>query len=399
MLWLLAALAATGVLLAVPADSIRATDFPLEAWPAYQRLTAGDVAGFFERAPGYLGFALLVGAPAALLGDQLDAGPVTVLYLSAAPGVLALSALAAWLAAVMRRRGSRGWWLVLALCAAGPAVRFAVVFGHPEDLLAAAASVGAVLVALRGRPNAAVLLLVVAVVAKQWALLAVLPTVIAAPERHRMRVLVLAALTAGAVVTAETLLHATARGAAFSTGTTGADFKVRHIWWPLALEAPGGGRVAPPWLALLAHPLIIAATVPTTAAWWWLSRRRPLPAHDALALLALAFLLRNLLDPWNQSYYHLPLILALVAWEVRRGARYPWLGLMVTFAVTLSFGASLAASGGAREYVTYLAWTLPLLAYLVTRLYIAPSWGRRRRPEWQSPSLAVAASAATPADG
>ena len=49
------------------------------------------------------------------------------------------------------------------------------------------------------------------------------------------------------------------------------------------------------------------------------SRRRT--PDDVLALLALLFLLRCLLDPVDNAYYHVPFLLALVAWEglTRRG--------------------------------------------------------------------------------
>ena len=56
-------------------------------------------------------------------------------------------------------------------------------------------------------------------------------------------------------------------------------------------------------------------------------RRRRARRDDALALLALALLLRCALDPWNLVYYHLPCALALVAWETRRGRPYPVLAL------------------------------------------------------------------------
>jgi hypothetical protein len=49
----------------------------------------------------------------------------------------------------------KGWPLVLVLTAAGPLVLQTLKFGHPEDLLATAAAVGAVLSARDGRPTAA----------------------------------------------------------------------------------------------------------------------------------------------------------------------------------------------------------------------------------------------------
>ncbi len=72
---------------------------------------------------------------------------------------------------------------MLVLTAGGPLVLRAVLDGHPEDLLATAAVVGAVLTARSGRATAAALLLVIAVVAKQWAILGLGPALLAAPCR------------------------------------------------------------------------------------------------------------------------------------------------------------------------------------------------------------------------
>ena len=48
----------------------------------------------------------------------------------------------------------------------------------------------------------------------------------------------------------------------------------------------------------------------------WHAPALQLGEQDALALLTLLLLLRCLLDTWDTSYYPLPFILALLAWEV-----------------------------------------------------------------------------------
>ena len=77
-------------------------------------------------------------------------------------------------------------------------------------------------------------------------------------------------------------------------------------------------RALPRWLAHLVHPAIVLLAVPLTLLWWRSPRRTP---DDVLALLALLFLMRSLLDPVNNAYYHVPFLLALIAWEglTRRG--------------------------------------------------------------------------------
>jgi hypothetical protein len=116
------------------------------------------------------------------------------------------------------------------------------------------------------------------------------------------------------------------------------------------------------WLRPLVRPAIIGFGVALAALWLWrggAGRRR----EDALALLALAMLGRCMLDPWNLVYYHLPCVLALVAWEVRRGRPYPLLALSVSAAAWLSFVTySERLTDG--PFALYLAWTLPLAAGL-----------------------------------
>jgi hypothetical protein len=61
----------------------------------------------------------------------------------------------------------------------------------------------------------------------------------------------------------------------------------------------------------VSHALIVLVGVPGLV----LLRRRAAGA-DALGFLALLFLLRCVLDPVDQEYFALPLILSLLAWEV-----------------------------------------------------------------------------------
>ena len=89
---------------------------------------------------------------------------------------------------------------------------------------------------------------------------------------------------------------------------------------------------------------------------------------DALLVLALALLLRCMLDPWDLVYYHLPLVVALAAWEARRGRELPVLAVLVTAACWLSFEIYDARTGMG-PYVAYLAWTLPLAAGLGLALF------------------------------
>ena len=267
-------------------------------------------------------------------------------------------------------RGLKGWPLVLVLTAGGPLVLRTVLDGHPEDLLATAAVVGAVLTARSGRATAAALLLVTAVVAKQWAILGLGPALLAAPSGHR-RLALVAGAGILAVIAGEMLVHPMARA---TLTTTGDLFHPQQVWWPFGVDAPAsftaaghGVRTSPAWLRPITHPLIVAIALPLSLAWW---RRPSRDLDDALALLALLFLLRCLLDPWNLGYYHLPLVTAIVAWEVRRGRDWPLLGLAVSGATWLTFVTNHGRTTDT-PFLIYMAWALPLLVLLARQLYVA----------------------------
>jgi hypothetical protein len=359
LLWL-GALACAAAVLIAGSQAVAWSDFDAEAWAAYKLLIAGDVHGYLQHLPGYSGFALIVGGPASLIGG----GETAVFRLTALPGLAALAFLAVTLA-----RQARNGWLLLVLIPAGPLVLRALQAGHPEELLATAAAVGAVLTARSGRPTAAGLLLVGAVAAKQWAVLAIAPALLATPK-HPMRLALLAGAGTLAVIGAQMLFHPLSHATLTSTGD---QFHPHQIWWPLGVDAPAaftaaghGVKTAPEWLRPLTHPLIVALAVPLSALWW---RTRGRNLDDALALLALLLLMRCVLDPWNLVYYHLPLATALAAWEVRTKQDWPVLALTINAAAWLTFVTyTERATNG--PFLAYMAWALPLGAYLAHRLYV-----------------------------
>jgi hypothetical protein len=366
-------------------------DFYLEAYPAYEALMAGDLGGFVDRLPGYSGFTVTVGAPAALLTGALGGAETMAYRFSAVPGLLALAALGVAVAGPLRAAGNRAWPIFLLAAAGGGLTYQTLLYGHPEDLLATACAVGAVLAARAGMSWRAAALLVVAIVAKQWAVLAILPAAMAAP-RHGLRI-----AAAGVVATAALLgiqLQPSASGGHAAITTTGLLFHPHQLFWPFGvpatpdfIEAGHGTRMGPGWLAPLVRPLIIGAGV-AVAALWWLRSGPQRNRDDVLAVLALAMLLRCMLDPWNLVYYHLPLVVALAAWEARRGRDLPVLSVCVTAACWLSF-VIYDAREGYGPYVLYLAWTIPLAVGLaVALLGRAP----QRRPGFVR-TLPAAASA------
>ena len=218
-------------------------DFINEAWPAYVALNHDGLGGLLAATPGYSGFIMLVGAPSALLADLIWGGvdPAArsigaVFRLTALPGVVMLAALGAVLGIEARRRGARplAWGLVVALAAGSPIAYQALLYGHPEDLLAAAASVLAVLAARDGRATLAGVLLAIAAATKQWAVLAVLPAMLAAP-RGAWRIGLIAGVGAALALVPPMLANPASHAPLV---TSGALFHPHQVWWPFGVPAP-----------------------------------------------------------------------------------------------------------------------------------------------------------------
>ncbi len=372
--WLLALAGAALVLyIGTPTEDVYWSDFNVEAWPAFERLIAGEPGAFLSLGPLGYGGSMILRAPFGAVAGSLGFEQPGVYRAITIPCLIVLAALAVHLAERARAAHPEGrWWLlVLGLAGASPLAWQAVWFGHSEELLTTALAVGAVLAALRDRTILAAVLLGTAVACKQWAVIAVLPTVLAAPG-DRVRLLAIAGGSCAALL-APILL---ADPGAFATAQKGVVssaqwFRPQQLWWPLgaevppAADVPPGATVTPGWLAPIPKPLIVALTVPLSALWAY---RRRGPRSDALLLLALLLLIRCLLDPWNVLYYHLPLVVALLAWEVLDGRRIPVLALVTTAAVWLTFRTYGAAYSDG-PWLAYLAWTLPLGAHLAWRLY------------------------------
>jgi len=377
-------------------------DYFSDAGGAIDSLVRGDLAAFFASQPLMGSFSLILRAPfVALVFHESES---TVYLAGAIPCVLATLVLGTALARLAAERGQpvavQG--VVAGLAVINPVTFRALHWGHPEELLAAALCIGAILAAMRQRTILAGLLLGLALATKQWALIAILPTLIAAPERP-LRLAAVAAVTACLLTLPMALgdpgqfrsVTQSASGAVSGTSPT----TPWNVWWPLAeaTDLPDGRAVfvGPVWIARGSHPAIIAVAVVLSLLLWRRRERRP---EDALLLLALLFLLRCLLDTWNNDYYHAPFLLALLAWEVVRHRRLPYLSMAVVGALALSFWPQFtkvfsdSTPYAAALNAVYLAWTVPLVAYLTLELYapgrasaiahrIAAGWGHRASPQ------------------
>jgi len=353
-------------------------DYESEALPAYTALTGGHLWRFLTLAPAY-GGSLELRAPFALLPGLWHGGADAVYRAVSIPCLIAAAVLAIWLVAQMRALGQArlARATTLALCIFNPATLSALQYGHAEEVLGAVLCVAAVLTAQRGHATWAGVLLALAIVDKEWALLAVGPVLLALPAGRRRSLVVAGTVTAlfylplllPAIVNQSSLTGfgpvAAARG--------GSIFQPWQLWWFLGTHAhvvrdsaglvKVGYRAPPTWLANVSHPLIIALSVPLTLL---AARRR---RADAMLLLVLLMALRCALDTWDFAYYALPFILALLAWESLGRRRPPVFALMASLSVWLLFSEAPGHISPDGMAAAFAALTLPTLFALAVALY------------------------------
>jgi hypothetical protein len=400
-------------------------DYDNEARPAFDALLHGHVLDFLRLAPAY-GGSLIERAPFALIPGLWGGGELSVYRLVTLPCLLAAAALGVWLVARMRSEGRSALAraVTLGLCVANPLTLRALELGHPEELLGASLCVAAVLLAGRDRPLWAGVVLGLAIANKEWALLAVGPVLLTLPPGRRLPCLACACTVPAAILAPLVLVGS----GGFLTATRGASaahttiFQPWQVWWFLGHHGPlvhglfgapkPGYRTGPAWTGTLSHPLILAAGLTSTIALWLRERRarlrrsaqanfapgvggaaqrvgpvarrrdRPLSTRDALLALALALLLRCVLDTWDTSYYCLPFLLALLAWEASGPIdRVPVLALSSTVVAWISFQWLPAHVSADVQSAFFIAWSLPLAVMLGWWLY-APERAELARRRW-----------------
>jgi hypothetical protein len=389
-----AAVAAASVLLAYANGSTG--DYPNDAGQAIGALLDGHVGAALASQPLMGSLAILVRLPFAALASLTGGGELAAYRLGCIPCLFALGVAGLELARTMRRAGvdPRACRAAAAICLVNPLTWEALRLGHPEELLGATFVVIAALYAVEGRSIAAGLALGLALATKQWAVIAVVPVLAAAPGR---RILVGAIALAVAAAITVPVIAADAEGfygTSRQAGWSGERVHPFNAVWPLA---PTEDRVItvvnhdkvvtvrtiPTWLAHLLHPAIVLLSIPLTAA--ALALRRRFGAADLFALLALAFLMRCLLDPVDNAYYHVPFLVSLAFWEGLAHRRAPLLAALASVAIYFAFyKATMFHTIGMRNAV-YLLATVPFGALLASTVFRsrrgrAPARRRDLRP-------------------
>jgi hypothetical protein len=367
-------------------------DYDNEARAAFDALTQGHVEQFLRLAPAY-GGSLVERAPFSLIPGLWGGGELAVYRAVAVPCLLASALLGVWLVARMRGEGRPAMHraLALALCVANPVTVRALELGHPEELLGACLCVGAVLLASEDRGLWAGAALGLAIANKEWALLAAGPVLMALPVRRRVPCLAIAVALAAVVLAPLALVGSGGFVSATRATATApsAIFQPWQIWWFFgehsalvhgAFGSPKPGyRVAPGWTGPISHPLVVLAGLAPSFALWLHRRGRRAGARSALLALALAMLLRCVLDTWDTEYYLLPFVFALLAWELADPVvRAPVLALSASALAWLSFQWSPEHLSPDLQAALFLAWSLPLAALLAKRLLLPGAISRAR---------------------
>lgn len=317
---------------------------------------------------------LVLRAPFAAIGDAL--GGIRLEYLLGAFAcVWPLAVLALAVGAQARRRHSL---LIAAATAAfvvlAPSVTQAISVGHPEELLLAATATGGAWAAARSRAIAAGALTGTAIGTLPFGIAALIAAALAT-RASRATTLAVAVLV-GLLLVAPLPLSAPHTYLDRNREIANAQrVYPQSLWWwaghDRALRVDlGGGDVAHTTVRMLpggvdrGTALIVAAGLGLAAAGLALARARGgALGYDALALLAVLFLLRSAFDPKNLEYYLVPAIVALIAWEVLARARPPIVALAASALEVVIFRH--LRSHDALAATAFMLWFGALAGYLL----------------------------------
>jgi DNA-binding XRE family transcriptional regulator len=358
-------------------------DWQIDAAPAVQALADGHVGSYLS-AKALMGpFATLVQAPfVAISGEQGAAAYPWAVF----PCLLISGFVGLYLARIAAHRaaGRLTQALIAILFLLNPLTFEAIENGHPEEILTAALAVAAVAAAVEHRPRHTALLLGLAIASKQWAVIAILPALMALPSL-RIRTGVLAAAVAAILFLPGFLASPSAFfGVQSEAAGTGRVVTPWSAWYPAAettseVYVVDGKKLiaevenAPGPADPLSHPLIVllALALPLVVG---LRRGIPLGAADAFALLALLALMRCVLDPVDNLYYHEPLLLALVGWDAFSSRGLPLRALVGTGAALLFWHAWHDVSDPVAFNAVYLVFASVLGCALLSSLLVPFGW-------------------------
>jgi hypothetical protein len=281
------------------------------------------------------------------------------------------------------------------LLVANPLVVKALQFGHPEEMLGAALCTGAMIAAMARQGVLAAIMFALALTTKQWALVIVGPMVLAVLVYGLPRWRFAAALVITGLAVVGPFFLSDPGGfvdeqerAGSIPVTSWQPASPYSVWYPVTPARdvrirPVDGRSVvrvrpvPPFVGGIAKQLIVISALLLTVP--LLLRRRRLAAADPLLFLAFVLLLRCVLDPFDNPYYHVPFLFAFLAWESLTVRGAPFVTLLTSFAFLIQTRLAdlfVSIPDYTTHCVVYLSWSLPLLAFMAVHLY-SPALGRR----------------------
>ena len=261
-------------------------------------------------------------------------------------------------------RGRSGWEpATLVVLACLPPVWMCVQsYFHPQDLVAVGLCLSSMACARRSHWVGAGILIALAIVTQQFALLVALPLLVLAPANRRISYAT-SALFTGAVVAFPFLIVSgknALRGITIGTGDNPAHGGT--VVWELHLTGAG--------VVLFSRVLPILGSIVLS---WWVSRKlgpAALEASTLMAVAALSLSLRLVFEENLFAYYFLALAVCLVLLDVTRGrVRGSLIAWLVAVALLFCFRPGIAFEEGVR-WGGRIQTLVPLIALVPALLMI-----------------------------
>lgn len=356
-------------------------DYRFDARPAIDALAHARFGDVLDEPPAMGPVSIVLRAPFVALADAFGAADIGRYRIGSLASLVPVVVVALF---VTRMPGARQQpfyarlAFVVIFCAAGPVFR-ALAFGHPEEPLAGALAVAAVVAAAAARPGLALVILVLAAATKPTAILAAAPAFVALPVARRSELVrrIGPALVGAVIVLAAGALAVKSR--ALELLNTGREVRFESVWWRFAADDPRvvfdgvaartvEHRDLAAWIGRVTHPLIPLLLFPAAFLHARFGRQT---TAAAMALLALLMLLRCVLDPVSNPYYHAPFVMALAAWELLERPGLPAITILGAGGLWLALyklpgeGVSLNTSN-----IVYLVVAAVLAAILIRSLSV-----------------------------
>ena len=272
----------------------------------------------------------------------------------------------AWLRA--SGRGRCGWEpATLVVLACLPPVWMCVQsYFHPQDLLAMGLCLGAVACALRDRWIAAGILVALAVLSQQFALLVAAPLLVLAPGRRRLPYAAAAVVTGALVDLPLLALSGSHALRAITIGTGNTPSVGGTVLWELHLSG------APAVLVTRVAPIAVSLAL----AWWVARRLGPAALRPAtlLSVVAVSLGLRLVFEQNLFAYYFMALAVSLVLLDAVRGqlrnTLLAWLAavaLVFCFRQGDAFEQGVRWGGAVQDFVPFVV-LVPVLLVMLRRV-------------------------------